>query len=101
MSLISRVTYDRLKTRKALRKPDLIISQAHGEEVVVSNMTWLSLSVRGVEENHKPYVAPGLCNELILGENWLKQNTEQLTFRSTPMLSVGGVELFWGGGRER
>ena len=48
-----------------------------------------------VEENHKLYVACGLCDDLIL-EDWLKQNKAQLTFKP-PMLSVSWVEeSLWG-----
>ena len=52
--------------------------------MAVLGMMWLPLRVGGVKENHKLYVAPGLCNQLILGKDWLEQNRTQLTFNPPP-----------------
>ena len=46
-------------------------------------MTWLPLRV-------EVYVAPTLCNEPILGKDWLKQNRAQL------MLNLPSVVSGWG-----
>lgn len=62
----------------------------------ITGMAWLPIEVGAVSIHQKLYVAPELCNELILREDWLKDHRAQLKFGPVTLIA-GGVEVPFGG----
>ena len=62
----------------------------------IAGMKWLPIQVGGVDSPHKFYVAPDLCAELILGEDWLTGYRAQLSFNPAALV-VGGKRVSLGG----
>lgn len=58
----------------------------------ITGMVWLPIQIGRVRSLQKFYVASELCNELILGEDWLEGHRAQLKFGPATVI-VGGVEV--------
>ena len=99
-SLIDESTYRRTKHRGELMRSDMNMSQVNGGKIKITGMVDLKVKVGGIDRPHRFYITPGLCNELILGEDWMRQNKVQLDYE-TNSITVGGMEVQLGKSRER
>ena len=80
LSLIRTDANDKLWIGGRLRKPDVMLSQASGKKLLMTGMVSLPLRIGGVRCKHKLYVVSKLCNQMILGEDWLKGWKDELKF---------------------
>ena len=71
VSLVSFKTYRQLGRRERLRPVDLYLSQADSCRMRIEGMTWLAFQLVRTRGD-MVYVAPDLCSELILRNDWLK-----------------------------
>ena len=74
----------------------MVISQADGSQMEIEGKIWCPIKVGGVQAKHTLYVAPELCTELILGEDWLKARKACLEFEPAKLI-LGEVEVPLGG----
>ena len=49
-----------------------MLTQASGKKLPLTGMVGIPLRVGGVRRKHKFSVAPKLCHQMILGEDWLR-----------------------------
>ena len=96
VSLISSEIVRKMKDKPALLEADLIISQADGSQMEIEGKIRCPIKVGGVQANHTLYVAPELCTELILGEDWLKARRACLKFEPAKLI-LGEIEVPLGG----
>ena len=96
VSLVSSEIVSKMKDKPALLEADLVISQADGSQMEIEGKIWCPIKVGGVQANHTLYVAPELCTELILGEDWLKARKACLEFEPAKLI-LGEVEIPLGG----
>ena len=96
VSLISSEIVRKMKDRPALLEADLVISQADGSQMEIEGKIRCPIKVGGVQANHTLYVAPELCTELILGEDWLKARRACLKFEPAKLI-LGEIEVPLGG----
>ena len=95
VSLMSFKKYRGLRTKGWLKASDIAISQADGRGMRILGIKWLPVKVGGVDKFQKLYIAPGLCEDVVLGEDWLKECGAQLNF-DPAVLTVGGVRVALG-----
>ena len=96
VSLVSSEIVNKMKNKPALLEADLVISQADGSQMEIDGKILCSVEVGGIQAKHTLYVAPELCTELILGEDWLKARKLVQT-PAKPKLILGEVEVPLGG----
>ena len=91
--LIRTDSYNWLGFWKYLRKPNLVISHADVKEMKLTEVIWLLIEV-GLKGNQKVYIVTDLCNQLMLGEDWLLDHKAQLKFDpTTPIMERIEVPL--------
>ena len=79
----------------------MVISQADGSQMEKKGKIRCLIKVGDVQANHTLYVAPELCTELILGEDWLRARKACLEFEPAKLI-LGEIEVPLGGqGRDR
>ena len=97
VSLIRADACDMLRMGGRMRRTDLVLD-------LVNRIRLRIVGIIGQAERSsvgtKLYVAPDLCNELILGEDWLRGHGAQLK-SDPPVLTVEGVEILLGGDRDQ
>ena len=59
---------------------DLFISQANSSQMKIEGMTWLTFKLARTTGELKVCVAPDLCEDLILGSDWLRLDKAQICF---------------------
>ena len=92
VSLIRSEIVRKMKNRPALLEADLVISQADGSQMEIEGKIRCPIKVAGVQASHTLYVAPELCTELILGEDWLKARKACLEFEPAKLI-LGEIEV--------
>ena len=95
VSPVSSKTYRQLGRKERLRPADLHLSQADSSRMRIEGMTWLPFQLARTRDDMKVYVAPGLCGELILGSDWLKQHKAHIRF-DPATLTLDGEEISLG-----
>ena len=86
VSMIRSEIVRKMKNRPALLEADLVISQADGSQMEIEGKIRCPIKVGGVQASHTLYVAPELCTELILGEDWLKARKACLEFEPAKLI---------------
>ena len=86
VSLICSEIVRKMKDRPALLKAALVISQADGSQMEIEGKIRCPIKVGDVQANHTLYVAPELCTELILGEDWLRARKACLEFEPAKLI---------------
>ena len=72
MSLIRTDAYEKLRRDGWLRKPDSVNPGQWEKVTFDGNGGYTTESSGGVRRKHKFSVAPKLCHQMILGEDWLR-----------------------------
>ena len=94
ISLMNIDAFKQLKLGGALREADLVTCQADESKIKIDGVIYLPIEVGGVMTKQEIYVAPGICSEVILGEDWLKAQKAQLKFElATLMLAKVEIPL--------
>ena len=92
VSLIRSEIVRKMKNRPALLEADLVISQVDGSQMKIEGKIRCPIKVGGVQASHTLYVAPELCTELIVGEDWLKARKACLEFEPAKLI-LGEIEV--------
>ena len=91
-SLVSSEMVNKMNNKPALLEADLVISQADGSQMEIEGKILCPVEVGRIQTKHTLYVAPELCTELILGEDWLKARKACLEFEPAKLI-LGEVEV--------
>lgn len=80
VSLMHRRIYDQLKVKPRLQNKKINLQGVNGELLNVDGCIDLTFSIGGIELQHAFYIVRDMNRNLILGQDWLKQNGVRLYF---------------------